>query len=73
MTETKQRSTYPIVLVAVVAIVLCGLCGILEAIEDYKKYHFFNRNWKIVVLISIGQPVLCGILLGILLFLTTKF
>ena len=73
VTETKQRSTYPIVLVAVVAIVLCGLCGILEAIEDYKKYHFFNRNWKIVVLISIGQPVLCGILLGILLFLTTKF
>ncbi|MBQ6788001.1 MAG: ABC transporter permease [Lachnospiraceae bacterium] len=71
--EQEERTTYPIMIVVITAIVLCGLSGIWEAIEDFHRYRFFKRKAAVMVSISILQPILCGLLMGILMFLVNSY
>ncbi len=71
--EQEERTTYPIMIVVITAIVLCGLSGIWEAIEDFHRYCFFKRKAAVMVSISILQPVLCGVVMGILMFFINSY
>lgn len=71
--EKEERTTYPVMIVVITAIILCGLSGIWEAIEDFRRYHFFKRKAITVVCISILQPVVCGMIMGILIFFFNSY
>lgn len=72
-TEKEERTTYPIVMVILSAVILCGLSGAWEAGADYHRYHFFKRNGKTMVLISVLQPMICGVIMGIMIFLLNSY
>ena len=71
-TQKEERTTYPVLLVALTAIVLCGLSGVWEAIEDYRRYHFFKRKGKNII-INVVQPVICGVITVILICLFNSY
>lgn len=66
--KKEKHTTYPVMMVVVTAIVLCGLNGVWEAIEDYRKYCFFKRNSVVMVGLSTLLPIVCGVIVGIVLF-----
>ncbi len=71
--ERKERTTYPVAVIMAAAILLCGMSGIWEAAEDYFRYHFFKRKAFLLIGISVLQPVLCGIAIGILMILYNSY
>lgn len=71
--EKEKRTTYPVKIVVISAIMLCGLSGVWEAIEDYKKYHFFKRKAVIMVCMSTFLPIVCGVLMGIFMFILKSY
>lgn len=71
--ERQERTTYPVKIVIFSAIILCGMTGVWEAIEDYRKYHFFKRKPETIVVISILQPIICGVIMGIFMFLLNPY
>lgn len=71
--EKEKHVTYPVMIVIIAAIALCGLSGVWEAIEDYKRYYFFKRKAFIIVSLSIGLPIICGMFLGIAIILLKSY
>lgn len=73
VTQKEERTTYPVVMVVIMAIVLCGLSGAWEAFEDYRRYHFFKRKPGVIIVCNIFQPIVCGVMMGILIFLLNSY
>lgn len=71
--EKEKRTTYPVMIVAITAIVLCALCGVWEAIEDYRRYYFFKRKAVMMVVLSTFLPIICGLIVGIVMFFLKSY
>lgn len=71
--DSGKRTTYPVIAVIGVSLLLCGISGGMEAVEDYRKYRFFKRKPISIILISVLQPVFCGIIVGIMIYLYNSY
>lgn len=61
------RVSYPVQGVAVVCILLCGLIGTWGALADKRAGRRFGGREREAALITVCQPVLCGLLTGTLM------
>lgn len=58
----KDRTTYPVVTVAVLTVLLCALQGMAQAAADIREKNFYKRNRVAMSALTVIMPVILGLL-----------
>ena len=62
--EEQIPPAFPARLLVVSGVLLCALQGLAQAGVDWQKKRFYKYNRAVIVLITVVQPVVMGMLAG---------
>lgn len=75
ITDTKEnrvQSAYPVRAVVSLQVILCGALGVMQAISDYHAHRFYKQKYSKMAAITVLQPVLTAVFMGILILAFTN-
>lgn len=65
--DTRQRTMYPVYLIAAAAVVLCALQGVVQVVVDVREQNFYKRSRLAVSALTLLLPVALGLLCAALI------
>lgn len=70
--ENMVQSAYPVRAVVSLQVILCGILGVMQTISDYHAHRFYKQKFSKMAAITVLQPVLTAVFMGILILAFTN-